>query len=104
MPKYTVAPELRERLADPIEFELKGQTFSLAVIPTHVYAELGKLGDDSGADAIDRILALLIGPERYEGLKPVDGREALPLITWLSGQLTAGLPDTEKKTVKPSPV
>jgi hypothetical protein len=39
MPSYTPSPKVIASLAEPLEFPLKGRTFSLAVIPTSYYAQ-----------------------------------------------------------------
>jgi len=101
MPKYEVRPDLKERLADPIEFVLQGREFVVPVVPVTVIAALSRLSmdeNDPGANilAMERVLEAVIGPEAFAELGTIDARELFPLVQWLAEVLRAGMGREEK--------
>lgn len=91
MPTYKPSPELKKSLAEPIEFELKGRPFKLESIPPRTYMQLADLFESDAPDRIEQFFSLLIGKEAFEELGDIDGREAFPLMRWLSEVMQAGV-------------
>ena len=93
MPKYVPSEELKQRIAEPIEFVLKGKEFKIDAITQDMLSSLVKKSEDS---TLTEFLGVFIGESEVESLAPIDLRELRPLVTWLMDAMKTAFSDEEK--------
>lgn len=93
MPKYVPSEELKQRIAEPIEFVLKGKEYKIEAITQDMLSSLAKKSEDS---TLTEFLGVFIGESEVESLAPIDLRELRPLVTWLMDAVKTAFSDEEK--------
>lgn len=121
MPKFVTSDKVRKSLADPIEFELKGQQFSIDAISGSMYAKIisanfkfaasmrgidvNKTQEESVVvdavrsidySALDDFIIALIGEDKAKEIGPVDVHESMDLMRWIIDIMTNRISGEEK--------